>query len=142
MPSWKTTLGRSSADIKTGNKQSARNAFFRASKLDFDPALKEEGLLNYAKLSYELEFHTVALDAVQLYLKTYPRSAKINEAKTLLGQVLLSTKNYKEAVNILESIPSKNEETREVYQRVTYYRGLEFIMSAHLKIASPCLCVQ
>ncbi|MBC7916128.1 MAG: tetratricopeptide repeat protein [Pyrinomonadaceae bacterium] len=114
------------AFIRTGNKQSARNAFFRASKLDFDAALKEEGLLSYAKLSYELEFHTVALDAVQLFLKTYPRSAKINEAKTLLGQVLLSTKNYKDAVNILETIPNKNEDSRAVYQRVTYYRGLEF----------------
>lgn len=112
--------------IKTGNKQSARNAFFRASKMDFDPALKEEGLLNYAKLSYELEFHSVALDAVQEYLKTYPRSSRINEAKTLLGKVLLSTKNYKDAVNILETIPNKTDDTREVYQRVTYYRGLEF----------------
>jgi TolA-binding protein len=114
------------AFVKTGNKQSARNAFFRASKLDFDPALKEEGLLNYAKLSYELEFHSVALDAVQEFLKTYPRSANINEAKTLLGQVLLSTKNYKDAVDILETIKNKTEDTREVYQRVTYYRGLEF----------------
>jgi len=114
------------AFIKTGNKQSARNAFFRASKLDFDPVLKEEGLLNYAKLSYELEFHTVALDAVQEFIKTYPRSRRLDEAKTLLGQVLLSTKNYKDAVNILETIPVKNDETREVYQRVTYFRGLEF----------------
>ncbi|HEY0053962.1 MAG TPA: tetratricopeptide repeat protein [Pedobacter sp.] len=114
------------AFIKTGNKQGARNAFFRASKMDFDPALKEEGLFNYAKLSYELEFHSVALDAVQEFLKTYPRSARLNEAKTLLGQVLLSTKNYKDAVDILETIKDKNEETREVYQRVTYFRGLEF----------------
>ena len=59
------TLG--DAHIKTGNKQSARNAFFKASKLDFDPQLKEEGLFNYAKLSYELDFHQVALDAVQEY---------------------------------------------------------------------------
>ncbi|MBC8051826.1 MAG: tetratricopeptide repeat protein [Sphingobacteriaceae bacterium] len=114
------------AFIRTGNKQSARNAFFRASKMDFDLALKEEGLLSYAKLSYELEFHSVALDAVQAYLKTYPRSSKLNEAKTLLGQVLLSTKNYRAAVDILETIPNKTDQTREVYQRVTYYRGLEF----------------
>jgi len=118
------TLG--DAFIKTGNKQGARNAFFRASKLDFDAKLKEEGLLNYAKLSYELEFHTVALDAVQEFIKAYPKSAKINEAKTLLGEVLLSTKNYKDAVNILETIQNKNAETKAVYQRVTYFRGLEF----------------
>ena len=118
------TLG--DAFIRDGNKQAARNAFFRASKLEFDPKLKEEGLFNYAKLSYELEFHSVALDAVQDFLKTYPKSPKINEAKTLLGEVLLSTKNYREAVNILETITNKNTETKSVYQRVTYFRGLEF----------------
>jgi len=118
------TLGE--AFIKVGNKQGARNAFFRASKLDFDPKLKEEGLYHYAKLSYELEFHSVALDAVQDFLKTYPKSSRTNEAKTLLGEVLLSTKNYREAVNILETIPNKSAETKSVYQRVTYFRGLEF----------------
>ncbi|HLS95786.1 MAG TPA: tetratricopeptide repeat protein [Sphingobacterium sp.] len=118
------TLG--DAFLKTGNKQSARNAFFRASKLDFDPQLKEEGLFNYAKLSYELEFHQVALDATQEYLDTYPRSAKQEEAKTLLAEVLLSTKNYRAAVDILESIGKRGREANAAYQKVTYYRGLEF----------------
>src|SRR5690606_22478788 len=89
------TLG--DAFLKTGNKQSARNAFFRASKLDFDPQLQEEGLFNYVKLSYELDFHQVALDAVQDYRATYPSSRK-EEATTLLAEVLLSTKDYRAAV--------------------------------------------
>lgn len=114
------------AFIKLGNKQSARNAFFRASKLDFDPNMKEEGLLNYAKLSYELEFHQVALEAVQDYIKTYPRSTRMEEAKTLLAEVLLSTKSYREAVDILESIPKRGQEANAAYQKVTYYRGLEY----------------
>ncbi|TYR38352.1 tetratricopeptide repeat protein [Sphingobacterium phlebotomi] len=118
------TLG--DAFLKTGNKQSARNAFFRASKLDFDPELKEEGLFNYAKLSYELEFHQVALDATQEYLDTYPRSTRLEEAKTLLAEVLLSTKNYRAAVDILESIGKRGREANAAYQKVTYYRGLEF----------------
>ncbi|MGE8380267.1 MAG: tetratricopeptide repeat protein, partial [Sphingobacterium sp.] len=118
------TLGDSF--LKKGNKQSARNAFFRASKLDFDPAMKEEGLFNYAKLSYELEFHQVALASTQEYLKTYPKSKRQEEAKTLLAEVLLSTKNYREAVDILESIPKRGKEANAAYQKVTYYRGLEF----------------
>ncbi|WP_437922325.1 tetratricopeptide repeat protein [Sphingobacterium sp. LRF_L2] len=117
------TLGDSF--LKTGNKQSARNAFFRASKLDFDPQLKEEGLFNYAKLSYELEFHQVALDATQEYLDTYPNKRQ-EEAKTLLAEVLLSTKNYRAAVDILESLGKRGREANAAYQKVTYYRGLEF----------------
>ncbi|HAK28757.1 MAG TPA: hypothetical protein DCO90_05860, partial [Sphingobacterium sp.] len=118
------TLG--DAFLKKGNKQSARNAFFRASKLDFDPAMQEEGLFNYAKLSYELEFHQVALASTQEYLKTYPKSKRLEEAKTLLAEVLLSTKNYREAVDILESIPKRGKEANAAYQKVTYYRGLEY----------------
>ncbi|MXV51364.1 tetratricopeptide repeat protein [Pedobacter sp. HMF7647] len=114
------------AFLKTNNKQGARNAFFRASKLTFDKALTEEGLFNYAKLSYELEFHSVALDATRQFIKAYPKSKRINEAKTLLGEVLLSTKNYKDAVDILESITNRDEEGDAIYQKVTYYRGLEF----------------
>ncbi len=112
--------------LKTNNKQGARAAFFKASRLAFDKELQEEGLFNYAKLSYELEFHQVALDATQQFIKTYPRSPKLDAAKTLLGEILLSTKNYKDAIDILESIPNKNREARAVYQKVTYYRGLEF----------------
>ena len=112
--------------LKTGNKQSARSAFFKASKLTFDKSLQEEGLFNYAKLSYELEFHQVALDAAQEFLRTYPKSKRIDEGKTLLGEILLTTKNYKDAIDILESIPNKNENAKAAYQKVTYYRGLEF----------------
>ena len=112
--------------LQTGNKQGARSAFFKASRLSFDKQLQEEGLFNYAKLSYELDFHQVALDATQQFIKTYTFSQKMDDAKTLLGEILLSTKNYKDAIDILESIPNKNREATEVYQKVTYYRGLEY----------------
>ncbi|MGV8879231.1 MAG: tetratricopeptide repeat protein [Sphingobacteriaceae bacterium] len=118
------TLG--DAFLKTNNKQGARNAFQVASKLNFDKLLQEDALFQYAKLSYELEFHSQALEATQQYLKTYPKSKKLNDAKTLLGEVLLTTRNYKDAVDILESIPNKNANAKEAYQKVAYYRGLEF----------------
>lgn len=113
------------AFLKTDNKEGARNAFFRASKLDFDPEAKELGLLNYAKLSYELEFHQVALESTQEFLSTYKSSLRVDEAKTLLAEVLLSTRNYREAVDILETIPNRTREANTAYQKVTYFRGLE-----------------
>lgn len=112
--------------LKTGNKQGARSAFFKASRLNFDKKLQEEGLFNYAKLSYELDFHQVALDATQQFIKTYANSDKLDEAKILLGEILLTTKNYKDAIDILESIPNRNREAKAVYQKVTYFRGLEY----------------
>ncbi|WP_374948652.1 tetratricopeptide repeat protein [Mucilaginibacter sp.] len=112
--------------LKMNNKQSARNAFLVASRLDFDKQLQEDALYQYAKLSYELDFNTQALDATRLYLKNYPRSRRLDEVKTLLGEELLNSRNYKEAVEILEPIPNKSASAQAAYQKVTYYRGLEF----------------
>ncbi|MFC5284862.1 tetratricopeptide repeat protein [Pedobacter alpinus] len=118
------TLGDSY--LTTKNKQSSRNAFQVSSKLNFDKLIEEDALFNFAKLSYELQFHAVALDATQEYLKKYPRSKNLNEAKTLLAKVLLSTKNYRDAIDILEGIENKTPDAKEAYQKVTYYRALEF----------------
>ena len=112
--------------LKMNNKQSARNAFLVASKLDFDKQLQEDALYQYAKLSYELDFNTQALDATRLYLKNYPSSRRNDDVKTLLGEELLNARNYKEAVEILEPIPNKSQSAQIAYQKVTYYRGLEF----------------
>ena len=118
------TLGN--AFLKTGNKQSARSAFFVASKLSFDPQIEEDALFEYSKLSYELDFNNEALEGTRLYLSRYPNSAKLNQVKTLLAEELLNSHNYRDAIDILEPIPDKNEGAQEAYQKVTYYRGLEF----------------
>jgi TolA-binding protein len=112
--------------LKLKNKQSARNAFLNASKLSFDKQIQEDALYQYAKLSYELDFNTQALEATRTYLKNYPRSGRTNEMKVLLAEELLNSHAYKEAVEILEPIPNKSQSAKIAYQKVTYYRGLEF----------------
>lgn len=118
------TLGRSFIQLK--NKEKARSAFFRSSRLDFDKFIQEEAWINYARLSYELDFNQQALESTQNFLKQFPKSRKANEAKTLLGEILLTSKNYQAAIDILEPIPDKSAEAKEAYQKVTYFRGLEF----------------
>jgi len=112
--------------LEMNNKQSARNAYFAASKLNFDKQLQEDALYEYAKLSYELDFNTQALGATRLYLTNYPHASRTDEVKTLLGEELLNSHNYAEAVDILEPIPNKTASAQAAYQKVTYYRGLEF----------------
>ena len=112
--------------LKMNDKQSARSAYFLASKLSFDKQLQEDALFEYAKLSYELDYNNQALDATRLYLKNYPTAKRDNEVKTLLGEELLNSHNYAEAVEILEPIPNKSASATVAYQKVTYYRGLEF----------------
>lgn len=112
--------------IKIKNKESARNAFQFASKMDYDKTIKEDALFNYAKLSYELNYQPVAINAFRDYIKTYPKSKKTDEANELLAQLYLTTKNYKDALATLEGITSKSPAAKTAYQKVAYYRGIEF----------------
>lgn len=118
------TLGRTFIELK--NKEKARSAFFRASRVDFDKVIQEESWLNYTRLSYELDFNAQALESIQSFIKQFPQSRKINEAKTLLGEILLTSKNYQVAVDILEPLQNKSAAAKEAYQKATYFRGLEF----------------
>ncbi|WP_316768573.1 tetratricopeptide repeat protein [Pedobacter frigiditerrae] len=118
------TLGKSA--LKLNNKEKARSAFFRASRLNFDKVIQEEAWLSYARLSYELEFNSQALESIQAFIKQFPSSRKINEARVLQGEILLTSKNYQTAIDILEPLQNKTPEAKEAYQKATYFRGLEF----------------
>lgn len=118
------TLGRIFVTLQS--KEKARSAFFRASRLPFDKNIAEEASFNYARLSYELEFNQQALEATQQFIKEFPASRRLTEAKTLLGEILLTSKNYQSAIDILEPMQNKTGAAREAYQKATYYRGLEF----------------
>lgn len=112
--------------IKSQNKESARNAFQFASKMDFDKNIKEDALFNFAKLSYELNYQPVAINAFREYIKNYPGSKKTDEANELIAQVYLTTKNYKDALAALETVVNKSETAKAAYQKVAYYRAIEF----------------
>ncbi len=118
--------------LKTGNKQSARNAFQSAAKSDFSNSIKESALFNYAKLSAELNFQPVAINAFRDFLKQYPQSKNADEANELVAQLYLTTHNYKDALIALENIKSRVGRAKEAYQKVAYYRGVEFFNDGDL----------
>lgn len=117
--------------IETGDKQRARNAFLKATKMDLDPELKIIALYNYAKVLYELDSAQVGLEILQDYIAKkhvdINRDGKKQEsAETLSIDVLLGTSNFHAGVSMLESLNKRSHETDLTYQKATYYRALEF----------------
>ncbi len=112
--------------LKLKNKQSARNAFQFASKDNFDEKIKEESLFNYAKLSFELSYQPVAINALNDFIKLYPASKYIDEANEILAQLFITTRNYKDALIALEKIKSKSAKANAAYQKVAYFRAIEY----------------
>lgn len=110
--------------LKLDKKQEALNAFKNASEMSFDTSIQEDASLNYAKLSYEIGNSYQSVPAVLLgFMKKYPNNANRSVIEKLLIDSYISSRNYKEALVLLEK--NKSPENKLAYQKVTFYRGLE-----------------
>lgn len=110
--------------LKTNKKQQALNAFKNASEMEFDAKIQEDAYLNYAKLSYEIGNPYQSVPGVLgAFLDKYPASPFKAEVQNLLINSYITSKNYKEALVLLEK--NKSPENRLAYQKVTFYRGME-----------------
>jgi TolA-binding protein len=123
------TFNLAQAYLKSDKKPQARNAFNAAYKLGYNNDITELSLFNYAKLSFELSFQQDALKDLVKFVNDYPQSAYIDEANSSLSELLLSTKNYKDAIKTLESIKKPNKQNNIAYQRVCYYRAEELYLN-------------
>lgn len=118
--------------LKTDKKQQALNAFKTASEMEFDLKIQEDAYLNYAKLSYEIgnPYKSVP-EVLNAYVAKYPNTPYKSEINTLLISSYITSKNYKEALVLLEK--SKTPENKLAYQKVTFYRGLELYTDGDYK---------
>ncbi|WP_299556130.1 tetratricopeptide repeat protein [Seonamhaeicola sp.] len=110
--------------IHLDKKQEALNAFRYASQMDFDLKIQEDAWLNYAKISYEIgNPYQSAPQVLAGYLEKYPKTPYKEEIETLLIDSYITSKNYKEALKLLED--KKSFENKVAYQKVAFYRGIE-----------------
>ncbi|WP_353168790.1 tetratricopeptide repeat protein [Flavobacterium sp.] len=110
--------------LNTNKKQQALNAFKTASEMDFDAKIQEDAALNYTKLSYEIGNPYVSTpEVLKFFLEKYPANPNNQELKNLLINSFITSKNYTEALILLEK--NKTPENKLAYQKVTFYRGLE-----------------
>lgn len=110
--------------LNTDKKNQALTAFKTASEMEYDLKIQEDAYLNYAKLSYEIgnSFKSTP-EVLQAYLTKYPNSSYKQEINNLLISSYITSKNYKDALVLLEK--NKSPENRQAYQLANFYRGLE-----------------
>lgn len=110
--------------LNTDKKQQALTAFKTASEMTFDAKIQEDAALNYAKLSYEIGNPYVSTpEILKSFIEKYPTNPNNQELKSLLINSYITSKNYTEALILLEK--NKTPENKLAYQKVTFYRGLE-----------------
>lgn len=124
--------------MQTGNKTKARNAFYAASGMDFDPMIQEDALFSYAKLCYELSFapYNDAVLAFQKYIREYPASPRKSEAYQYLVNVYSTTKNYSQAIASIENVQPLDPILKITYQKLIYFKGVEFFNNIEIDSAA------
>ncbi|MEM8845658.1 MAG: tetratricopeptide repeat protein [Bacteroidota bacterium] len=108
-------------------KTEALNAFKNASEMEFSPEIKKDALLNYGRLSYEIgNPYEPVPQVLKTYLDTYPKDEYQQEIQELLVDSYITSKNFEGAMNLLEE--NQNYASKETYQKVTFYRGIELFL--------------
>lgn len=113
--------------LKEQNLVGARNAFDRASRLEFNPKIQEDALYNFAILSYKVDVNPFneAVLALQEYLEKYPTSDRSNEVYSCLMSVYTTTHRFKDALDALDKFEIKDVRLKTAYQIVAYNYAIE-----------------
>jgi TolA-binding protein len=117
--------------LMTENKQKAFLALGVAKRMDFNKEIQESAHYNYAKLAFEQGAHNNAIQTTQEFIRTYPDSKHNDDAKGMLAEMLVNTKNYNQAIRVLEEIKSFNPQSKKIYQKITYNRAEQLFTERH-----------
>lgn len=113
--------------LKTNDNTNALMAFDAASRVQFDPAVSEVALYNYAMLVHKtsLSVFDQSITVLQRFLQEYPNSRYTNEINKQLASTLLSTKNYQAALNVIEQMRNPGQQILEAKQTVLFQLGAQ-----------------
>lgn len=113
--------------LKMNDLNKARMAFGSAAELDYDAAIQEDALYNYAVMWYKVDYnpYNEAIKAFELFLEKYPNSKRKSDVYEYLVNVYSSTKKYKEALASLDKLPSLDVKLKTAYQIIAFNMGVE-----------------
>ncbi|TVR76150.1 MAG: hypothetical protein EA409_13700 [Saprospirales bacterium] len=110
--------------LRTGDKESARNAFANAIRIGINKDIVEEARFNYGKLSAELNYDR---EAVNSLVQIEAGSIYFAQAQEVLADVLLNSRDYARSLEIIESIQSPPPAIRRAYQKVAFRRAVQLM---------------
>jgi TolA-binding protein len=106
--------------LQTDSKEDALNVFMRASQNDFNKTIKEDALLNYAKLSLELYNNETPMLS---YFRQYPANVDNPEFLTYRAESTAKKGNYTEAISLLRQNPNRSASEQAAIQRIAFTAG-------------------
>lgn len=128
------------ANLKIGELIHAKTAFKAASELDYDVEIKEESYYNYIKMLYQ-EGVLFSLDEITNSINDFHNQFPDSEYKTELDEYLvdayLSSKNYKLALDKINSFPEKTFRLKTAYQVAVFNYAVQLYNGHKVKESIP-----
>src|SRR5574344_2167346 len=92
------------------NKNDLENSFYNFSKISKYSILFEPALFHQLEISYDLKDYQTAIEKGNLFVKKFPQSTLITNAKYYLAKSYFCINRFEEAKNIFENLNKKNDE--------------------------------
>jgi TolA-binding protein len=127
--------------LEKNEKDNARAAFEIAAKTPepTNPNVKQDALWQYAKVCFDTKYYEESLTALRVLESRYPNSPYSNEARSLIGELLLVSKNYPDAIKYYESAGVNTPRMQKAYQQACYYYGVRLVGEGKFAQADPFL---
>ncbi|NDW10271.1 tetratricopeptide repeat protein [Dysgonomonas sp. 520] len=102
-------------------------AFEAAAREKHDVSISEVAMYNYAVLVHRtsLSAFDQSVTALERFLTEYPGSAYTKNINALMASTILSTKNYKAALNIINKLKSPDSQILAAKQSILFHIGTE-----------------
>ena len=114
----------------------AKNSYKAASEMSFDKTIQEESMWDYSKLCVnDPGPYNEAIKNFQTYIKKYPKSSRKKDAQNYLVQLYERTRNYKDALELMEQMDNRSKQMNEIYQKIAVNRGSELYTVGQYKQA-------
>ena len=112
--------------LQAKDTTSAKNAYKGASDMSYDKQIQEDAMFSYSKLCInEPAPYNDAIKNFNSYIKKFPKSPKKAEAQGYLVQLYERTRNYKDALELMDVMQKRDSKMNKIYQKIAINRGIE-----------------
>lgn len=122
------------AYAQLGNIEQAKLSYQAAMQMGFNPAIKEEAMYNYTLSTAQTSTAIgESVEAFTSFLRAYPRSQHQAEIYQLMARAFMQSKNYKAALDALDSIAQPNDEMLLTKQYLRYQLATDAYAQGKMK---------
>lgn len=122
--------------LRLDDLEKAKLSYAAAMRFKLNDRLREEAMYNYVQITY-LQGSALGenITAFNDFLREYPNTQYANKVYALMGDMYMTSKNYKSALEALSEIKNPNEELKNTMQYLRYQMGIDAFLQNKMQDA-------